>query len=277
MPDNPYVLNHYSQYFHARDVKADIPDAIVHINDGAFRDHTRIKKVTIHEKVKKIGTSAFEGCTNLTKVRFLGESELVVIPEKCFLDCSSLTHFKIPPEVGVIKKYAFSGCTGIDHLVIPDHVIAVEAGAFDKWTPNQTIETHRNFKFGLVCKATILQHGDPDDIVDEEAIYETKDGQYFYAVTCKCGHVGRHRYMPITFPVVADSKKDAARIARDIPRVKHDHKDAILGVKQISLEEFQDLQTINNNDPYLKMKSKYQQKEYLDLIEERALPETGNK
>ena len=44
-----------------------------------------------------------------------------------------------------------------------------------------------------------------------------------FAVICKCGHVGRNNYILITFPVIANSKKEAARIARSIPRCKHHH------------------------------------------------------
>ena len=50
----------------------------------------------------------------------------------------------------------------------------------------------------------------------------------FFRVTCKCGHVGRQFFVRVDFPVNADSGKEAAEIARFIPRVKHDHKDAIL-------------------------------------------------
>ena len=45
----------------------------------------------------------------------------------------------------------------------------------------------------------------------------------FYAVVTKCGHVGNGKYREVTFPINADSGKDAAEIARWIPRVKY-HK-----------------------------------------------------
>ena len=60
----------------------------------------------------------------------------------------------------------------------------------------------------------------------------------YYAVTCKCGHVGKHTYMPITFPIKASDGKEAARVARTFPRVKHDKKDAILDVREIDYEEY---------------------------------------
>ena len=81
----------------------------------------------------------------------------------------------------------------------------------------------------------------------------------FFRVTCKCGHVGRQFFVRIDFPINADSGKEAASIARQLPRVKHDHKDAILNCVEIDYEEYQILQKINNNDPYLKCKNPQEQ------------------
>ncbi len=53
----------------------------------------------------------------------------------------------------------------------------------------------------------------------------------YFIVTAKCGHVGRDNYIPIDFAVKAESASKAASYARDLPRVKHDHKDAILSVQ----------------------------------------------
>ena len=87
----------------------------------------------------------------------------------------------------------------------------------------------------------------------------------FFRVTCKCGHVGRQFFIRIDFPVNADSKKEAASLARDFPRVKHNHKDAILNCVEIDYEEYIILQKINNNDPYLKCKCPQEQAYILDL------------
>lgn len=72
-----------------------------------------------------------------------------------------------------------------------------------------------------------------------------------YEVVCKCGHVGKSHYVKISFPIRAQSGKEAARIARGLPRVKHDHKDAILDVCRIDQNRFVELVVRNNHDPYL--------------------------
>ncbi len=93
----------------------------------------------------------------------------------------------------------------------------------------------------------------------------------YYLVLCKCGHVGKNMYMPIWFPIEANSGKEAAAIARMMPRCKHDHKDAILNCVKVDYEEFEYQRNINNNDPYLLCKSKYEQKMIFSLIKHRLV------
>ncbi len=85
-----------------------------------------------------------------------------------------------------------------------------------------------------------------------------------YEVKCKCGHVGKKNYIVIAFAVIAEDGKEAARKARYFPRVKHDHKDAIISVRKISDYEFDEILKNNNNDDYLHCTNK-QQQNFIDL------------
>lgn len=96
----------------------------------------------------------------------------------------------------------------------------------------------------------------------------------FYAVTAKCGHVGRHQYYEGTFYERAFDAKDAAAIVRNRPRVKHDHKDAILWIEEISYEAFKAGQEEFKNNPYHSCESKWQQKLVWDKIAPLLRPET---
>ena len=89
----------------------------------------------------------------------------------------------------------------------------------------------------------------------------------YFMVIAKCGHVGRKNYIPIKFAVVAESGKEAAKKVRQFSRVKHDHKDAILDVRCITLEEFLEIKEINDKDPYLKCHSKQEQNLIVNLAE----------
>jgi hypothetical protein len=81
----------------------------------------------------------------------------------------------------------------------------------------------------------------------------------YFIVTCKCGHVGRNQYRKVDFPVCAVDGKTAAALARKIPRVKHHHKDAILNCVEVDYKRFKEQEVINNNDAYLKCKSRSEQ------------------
>ena len=97
----------------------------------------------------------------------------------------------------------------------------------------------------------------------------------YYLVLCKCGHVSRKFYMPIEFCIIAENGREAAKIAREIPRVKRHHKDAILSVSKVSKEEFDYQNMVNKIDPYLLCKSKHEQNEIYYLLKDRLIPETN--
>ena len=86
-----------------------------------------------------------------------------------------------------------------------------------------------------------------------------EENKKYYSVTTKCGHVGKTRFVKISFPIIAESKEEAAKIGRAMPRVKHDHKYAILDVDEISFEEYKALEEKNRKNPYLSCKNKQEQ------------------
>lgn len=85
-------------------------------------------------------------------------------------------------------------------------------------------------------------------------------GKYF-EVIAKCGHVGRTRCVLINFAVKAESKAEAAAKVKEYRRVKRDHKDCIREVIEITFSRFMELRAVNDADPYLHCKSKWQQKQ----------------
>ena len=99
----------------------------------------------------------------------------------------------------------------------------------------------------------------------------------YFEVTAKCGHVGRNKYIPIKFAVEAESRTDAAAMVREFPRVKHNHKDAILSVTKIDYVRYLEIIAINDNNPYLKCKSKYEQRLIVGLDEQLEEDDHGKK
>lgn len=86
-------------------------------------------------------------------------------------------------------------------------------------------------------------------------------------VFVKCGHVGVNNCINVWMPVEAENRKEAANIARWLPRVKHHHKDAIIDVVKIDKDEYDELVEINSNDPYLNCHSIQEQNMIEDLYE----------
>ncbi len=64
-----------------------------------------------------------------------------------------------------------------------------------------------------------------------------KEKKYF-EVGVKFGHVGTSKFYKGTLYLLANSRKEAAQIAREYPRVKHHHKEAILYVHRIEKNEY---------------------------------------
>ena len=77
----------------------------------------------------------------------------------------------------------------------------------------------------------------------------------YFEVCAKCGHVGRNYYVEKVFAVVAEDGSAAARFTRNIPRVKHHQKDAIIYVNEIDADRFNEICQINDADPYFKCTS----------------------
>lgn len=91
------------------------------------------------------------------------------------------------------------------------------------------------------------------------------DIMFMYEVCAKCGHVGKGNYVEKVFAIKADSGKEAATIARDIPRVKHHHRDAIRYVKKIDAFRFDEIIVQNSSDPYFTCKNIQEQNQTCTL------------
>ncbi|MFA5486091.1 MAG: hypothetical protein WCY90_02225 [Bacilli bacterium] len=79
----------------------------------------------------------------------------------------------------------------------------------------------------------------------------------YYVVTCKFGHVGRDKYLPLAVPIKAYTKKEASEKARKLGGVKRDHPDWCLKEpEEITKEEYDLLRVQLVNDPYWNKKTR---------------------
>lgn len=84
----------------------------------------------------------------------------------------------------------------------------------------------------------------------------------YYRVLVKCGHVRRTKYILKYIYIKANNGKEAAKIARKTPRVKHDHKDAIREVKKIEFDEYLNGLKKMDKDMYFKIHNSSDQRIY---------------
>lgn len=95
----------------------------------------------------------------------------------------------------------------------------------------------------------------------------------FYKVEAKCGHVGKNWYFPATFYITAENGREAAKVARVMPRVKHDHKDAILSVSEIDVDSYILGKESSMSNPYWLCKNIQEQRIQCRNLEENLVAE----
>ncbi|SEK43106.1 leucine-rich repeat domain-containing protein [Ruminococcus albus] len=87
-----------------------------------------IKKAVIEEGVTKIGSFAFNSCTNLTSITI--PNGVKYIGECAFRYCKNLSTVTIPDGVTGIDNNVFEGCTNLSSITIPDSVKSFDSEAF---------------------------------------------------------------------------------------------------------------------------------------------------
>lgn len=109
-----------------------LPECVTSIGAYAFRG-CNLTSVTIPERVTTIGDSAFGGCRSLTSVTFVGSSQLTIIGNAAFVDCSSLTSITIPESVTSIGNFAFCDCSSLTSVTFTggSQLTTIGNSAFD--------------------------------------------------------------------------------------------------------------------------------------------------
>lgn len=89
-----YVTNTYPQmYSNTNITKITIPETILYIKPYCFENCKNLRFVTLHEGLKALYESVFEGCTVLQEI-VIPESVKYIGPD-CFEGCLSLKHVTI--------------------------------------------------------------------------------------------------------------------------------------------------------------------------------------
>ncbi len=97
------------------------------IGNNAF-SHCRLSALVFPETLEKVGYDAFNSCSGLSSIRFLGED--VEFVGNAFSSCYSLEEIVLPKGITEIPAGMFSGCTGLKEFTVPETVEVIGASAF---------------------------------------------------------------------------------------------------------------------------------------------------
>lgn len=94
-----------------------VPEGVVTIGKGAFRDRADLRAVTFPDSLRTIGDLAFEGCRSLTDVEF--RHGVRRLGNGCFRDCASIQRVELPESLTSIHTGAFENCSGLEQVALP--------------------------------------------------------------------------------------------------------------------------------------------------------------
>ena len=90
--------------------------------NAVFGNCSMIEEITIPSSFTNFAKNGFNGCTKLTKVKGLENTQITIIDEGSFQNCSSLAEINFPSSLKQIGAYAFYGCSSLLELNIPTDV-----------------------------------------------------------------------------------------------------------------------------------------------------------
>lgn len=92
-----------------------IPNYVVTIAEGAFKNCNQLRTIVIPSSVKEIGSEAFYYCTGIEEITVEGEA-LEKIGHNAFVYCLKLQIISLPKSVKSVGSHAFLYCISLENL-----------------------------------------------------------------------------------------------------------------------------------------------------------------
>ena len=121
-----------------------VPESVKDIAYSAFAHNQHLVNVTIPDEVTDMGTSVFNGCTNLEEVRL--SPNLKSLPEFLFKHCEHLKSVTIPQGVTNLGLGVFSGCASLTSMTMPESVVSTDYAVFEDCTSLSEVTLSPNLK-----------------------------------------------------------------------------------------------------------------------------------
>ena len=102
------------------------------IESSAFDGCENLDSITIPETVTAFGTSAFEDCTTLKSIQV--PESVTEMGNAIFRNCPALAEVTLPSNRTNITKSMFYGCSALEKITLPDNVTTISEYAFQGCT-----------------------------------------------------------------------------------------------------------------------------------------------
>ena len=99
------------------------------IGESAFQGCSKLTTLNLGEDMQVVGNDAFNGCKNVTKLTF--PDAITTIGDRAFLNCSSVTEVTVGKELKSIGANAFLNCKSFTALLLPDGFTTMGESAFE--------------------------------------------------------------------------------------------------------------------------------------------------
>lgn len=108
--------------------KVTIPESVVHIGQGAFRDCHYLAEIDILGNITGVEDYTFHGCRGLRSMKL--PETVQFIGNDAFSDCGYMWRINIPGNVKTIGDFAFYYCFSLAYIEVPDGVTDIGQQAF---------------------------------------------------------------------------------------------------------------------------------------------------
>lgn len=130
IPEGVMAIGDYAFYGNTTITSVKLPNSLYSIGNYAFSNLPNLEEVEMNQynKVRTIGTCAFNSCKNLKTIKF--PIYLSVIGSSAFQCCESLIDISLPASVTEIGGGAFSCCSKLESIYMPTSLRKMGNGVF---------------------------------------------------------------------------------------------------------------------------------------------------
>ena len=105
-----------------------LPEGTRKIGNSAFSGCTKIEEIVLPSTLETIDPSAFQGCLAIKRADI--PSSISSLSSGVFNGCTALERVALPESMTAIGDNSFAGCAQLDSIVLPQNLCMIGSGAF---------------------------------------------------------------------------------------------------------------------------------------------------